>query len=105
MMFFLSLNVVRDLHEFIHAHREDAVTFLPMKFELGMDLFVYTKRSRAFDLSDKFGNQYCRRQPAEQVRMITHRIVADRPAAARLDFFDDDFKKFGPPSAINQWFA
>ncbi len=36
-MIFLSINVVRDLHEFILAHREDAVTFLPMEFELGMD--------------------------------------------------------------------
>jgi len=37
--------------------------------------------------------------------MIRRRIVAARPAAARLDFFVDDFKKFWPPSAINQWFA
>src|SRR2546422_5168697 len=101
MMFFLSINVVRDFHEFVLAQSEDAVTFLPSKFELRVDLFVYTKRSRAFDLSDKLGNQDCRRQPAKQVRMIRHRVVANGPATARFDFFVDDFKKLWSPVSVD----
>jgi len=47
MMFFLSINVSRDLREFVLAQSEGAVAFLSSKFELRMDLFVYTKGSRA----------------------------------------------------------
>src|SRR2546422_210920 len=48
MMFFLSINVARDLSELVLAQTEDPVAFLPSKFELGIDLFVYTKGSCAF---------------------------------------------------------
>src|SRR5438270_1536314 len=104
MMFFLSINVARDLRKFVLAQGEDSVTFLPSKFELGIDLFIYTKRSRAFYLSDKLCNQHCGRQPTKQVSMIRHR-VANGPAAARFDFFVDDFKKLQSPDAIDKRFA
>ena len=37
--------------------------------------------------------------------MIRHRVVANGPAAARFDFFVDDFKKLRSPDAIDKRFA
>ena len=46
MMFFLSINIARDLGELVLAQSEDAVTFLPSKIELRGSLCLPERKWR-----------------------------------------------------------
>src|SRR2546423_13834875 len=104
-MFFLPIDVSGDLFNLVLTDRQDAVPFLPLQLELGAYLFVHSKRSCSFNLSDEIGDQNSGRQTAKQMCMIGHCVVPDGEAAASFHFIANNIEELRSPRAIDQWFA
>ena len=102
MMLFLAVDVSRDLVQLVFAQRQDSVAFLPLEFHSEGQVTVHTEGRCALDLADERAERDRRRKAEQQMGVIRHGVVPNRPTAALLHFVVKDFQELRSPCSVNQ---